>query len=58
MLSAVSGTTTAGELLETATPLMLCAGAGAAEKTMPPPINATDGSTAQTLRQGNVNVLG
>ncbi len=54
MVSAVSGTTIAGELLETA--LMLCAGAAGAETAMPPPIKATAGSAAQTLRQGTVIV--
>lgn len=56
MLSATSGTTTAGELLETPTPLMLVNGGD--DSAMPPPINATDGIAAQIRRQGTVNVRG
>lgn len=56
MLSASSGTTTAVEELETATLLM--SSAGGAETAIPPPISAMEGSTAQALRQGTVNVFG
>src|SRR5665647_3658168 len=54
--SAVSGTTTTGDSLETATVLMLRPSAAGAETAIPAPSNATAGTAANTLRHGTVVV--
>jgi hypothetical protein len=54
-VSAMSGTTTAGLLLDASSVNMLL-GAAEEESTMPPLIKATAGSDAQILRKGNVIV--
>jgi len=51
MLGATSGTTPVGESSDATTPLLSGAERGIPIRAMPPPINATAGSPAQTLRQ-------
>jgi len=56
MVIAMSGTTIAGLLLEVAPAWTAPAGAAEADRTMPPLINATEGSAEQNLRSGSLIV--